>query len=344
MVIDTAAVKDRVDLLDLIGRDTRLRKVASTRGGEWAGPCPRCGGRDRLHVQPIAGQWMCRACGGGQWRDAIDYVRLRDEVTFTDACRALGEVSFPRSAGRRQHQLPAEADVRPTGQWRLRAEAYVAFCEAVLWSREGKRALEYLHRRGLADETIQLSRFGFQPADAWEQGANWGLAADRQVWLPRGITIPWLVTGELWQIKVRRAGDPKYASIAGGHPFLYGADTLAERGAAMLVEGEFDAALVHQEAKDLVGAATLGSCSKSLTGEALRLMEKTALTLVAYDNDAEGQKGATRITARLSRSVLVSVPIGKDPTEFRAAGGRIRDWVQFELERARMSNLSGGRS
>jgi hypothetical protein len=38
--VDAAAIKERVDLLELIGRDTRLRKVASTRGGEYAGPLP----------------------------------------------------------------------------------------------------------------------------------------------------------------------------------------------------------------------------------------------------------------------------------------------------------------
>ena len=56
------AVKERLDLLELIGRDARLRKVASTRGGEYAGPCPFCGGRDRFRVQPRRGRWWCRGC------------------------------------------------------------------------------------------------------------------------------------------------------------------------------------------------------------------------------------------------------------------------------------------
>jgi hypothetical protein len=37
--IDTAAVKERTDLLELIGADTRLKRVALTRGGEFAGAC-----------------------------------------------------------------------------------------------------------------------------------------------------------------------------------------------------------------------------------------------------------------------------------------------------------------
>jgi hypothetical protein len=35
--IDVQAIKARVDLADLVGRDVRLKKVATTRGGEWAG-------------------------------------------------------------------------------------------------------------------------------------------------------------------------------------------------------------------------------------------------------------------------------------------------------------------
>ena len=51
MPVDTANLKQRIDLLELIGCDTRLKRVASTPCGEYAGPAV-CGGRDRLRVQP----------------------------------------------------------------------------------------------------------------------------------------------------------------------------------------------------------------------------------------------------------------------------------------------------
>src|SRR5205807_191367 len=60
-MIDAAAVKARVDLLALLGADTRLRKVATTAGGEYAGACPFCGGRARLRVQPEPGRRAGRA-------------------------------------------------------------------------------------------------------------------------------------------------------------------------------------------------------------------------------------------------------------------------------------------
>ena len=56
-----------VDILELLAGqpgERGLKRVASTNGGEWAGPCPLCGGEDRLRVWPNAdrpGAW-CRRC------------------------------------------------------------------------------------------------------------------------------------------------------------------------------------------------------------------------------------------------------------------------------------------
>ena len=49
-MIVTSSLRADVDLLSLAGRDTKLSKrpIAVTGGGEYAGPCPLCGGRDRF--------------------------------------------------------------------------------------------------------------------------------------------------------------------------------------------------------------------------------------------------------------------------------------------------------
>ena len=46
------ALKRKVNLLSLIGSNVSLHKVARTGGGEYAGPCPFCGGTNRFRVQP----------------------------------------------------------------------------------------------------------------------------------------------------------------------------------------------------------------------------------------------------------------------------------------------------
>ena len=80
-----------MNLLSLIERDTRLRKVGGTRGGEYHGPCPFCGGRDRFIVQPARGErgkWSCRQCSP-RWQDDIVYLMQRDGLRFREARDAL---------------------------------------------------------------------------------------------------------------------------------------------------------------------------------------------------------------------------------------------------------------
>lgn len=83
-----------IDLLELIGTDTRLKKCAMVggRGAEYAGACPFCGGKDRLRVQPEMALWWCRQCSPNEhWQTAADYVMRRDDVGFKEAMRRLGQ-------------------------------------------------------------------------------------------------------------------------------------------------------------------------------------------------------------------------------------------------------------
>jgi len=100
-------LKTRVDLLALCGSE--LTRVANTNGGEYAGPCPFCGGEDRFHLQPYTesgSRWFCRQCTGdpqvGYWRDIFDFVMRRDGIGFVDAYRLLvnGAPSTPATVTR----------------------------------------------------------------------------------------------------------------------------------------------------------------------------------------------------------------------------------------------------
>jgi DNA primase len=232
-------------------------------------------------------------------------------------------------------------DQEPSAAWQAAGLRFLEEAEAVLWSAEGERARAYLHKRGLKDETLRAWRIGFQPEEARRDPAErWGFpnrADGRPGWvrIPRGIVIPWLLDERLWQLKIRTSRQqPKYLAISGGHPSLYGADTLVAGEPAILPEGEFDAMLLWQEAGDLVGTATLGSCSKRLSPRALRYLLACSRLVLPYDADAEGDKGAERLCQLLPRARRARPPMGKDLTQFWQLGGRVRDWVRFELARS----------
>lgn len=82
-----------MDILEVIGNATTLKKVANIngRGAELEGSCPFCGGKDRFRVQPDMGLWWCRQCSENEhWGNAADYVMKRDSVDFKEAMRRLG--------------------------------------------------------------------------------------------------------------------------------------------------------------------------------------------------------------------------------------------------------------
>jgi DNA primase len=347
-MIGTAVLsRDGVDLLGLIGRDTPLKNVAGTRGGEYAGPCPSCGGDDRFRVQPEQGLWWCRSCRTG-WSDAIDYVRWRTGCSFVEACRELG-VDLPDRPAPQQHAMiranataamaptpPTLADdsPEPSAAWRARGERYLAHAEAALWSDAGTRARRWLAARGLTEATMRRWRLGYQAADAYEDPLAWGLDGKR-IWLPHGIVIPWFLDGNLWQVKFRRPDPlaPKYVAVRGGHPVLFGGETIDGHDVVVLAEGEFDVMLLEQLCGDLVAVATLGGASKQITATTAEYLLGARVLFTLYDTDTAGEKGAAQVAALTMRARRLRVPIGKDPTDFMQAGGDLRAWLTFELER-----------
>ncbi len=228
-----------IDIVAVIGRDTELRRVASTHGGELAGPCPLCHqggsrttGTDRYRVWPSEGRWACLGPRAGRngcdlHGDAIDYLRHRDGIGYREACERLGveprvgangggtrcggnageDACAPRAAGPCALSLPAPL-TPPGPRWQAHGRGIIARCAIRLFRPEGARALGYLHGRGLSDETLNRYDIGYNPQHLAEPHADWGLEApadpSQRIHLPRGITIPWFAGGALWRINVRR--------------------------------------------------------------------------------------------------------------------------------------------
>ena len=317
MTFDTEGIKRNTDLLALIGRDTQLKKVASTKGGEWAGPCPFCGGQDRFRVWPSADRpgWWCRQCE--KHGDAIAYIMQRDSADFRTACQHLG--------GERPKPTPAaRPGLEPLNEdWQNAAVQIMVDCASALWEPEGERARRWLKARGLADETLKGHYIGFNHASRTLHG----------LWVPRGITIPhWQESlNRLWGIKIRLSTNrsDKYRAIKRSSPSLYLADNLVGRDMAVICEGEFDALLLAQEASDLVGVAALGSAGNKVRAidAGLPFLLNVKRLLVATDNDEEGERAAAYLLERTERARRLRPLQGNDVTDFWKGGGDLREWV-----------------
>jgi hypothetical protein len=236
-----------VDLLALIGRDTGLVRISGTQGGEWAGPCPFCGGEDRLHVNPRrpgGARWYCRQCmpRGG---DTIDYLRRRDQLSFSEAVARLLDLApadlSPGFRGRiGREQCPAGHSWQDPG-WQRGACKLVLAASARLAAPEGEGGRAYLAGRGILPAVWHAWGLGF--AAVWHPV--------RQAKLP-AITLPWTRHGTIQAVQYRfiEPGLPRaerFGQRMGGERTLYGLDMRAgPKPALIIVEGELNAVSVWQ--------------------------------------------------------------------------------------------------
>jgi hypothetical protein len=345
------------DLLQLAGHYTRLKHVASSGGGEWAGPCPipgcRCH-RDGFRVQPGQKRWLCRNCTDGKWQDAIALVMRLESLPFGEAVQRLVGNCFLAAP----EQIPPSSEstsTPPSKAWQKRASEISLRAQELLWSPAGSQViswempdphtgqvqtarlspLDWLQERGLKDETIQKFQLGWIPRNARDDTRQWGMAG-KPVFLSQGITLPGLVGETCWYLKVRRPrGKPKYLHVRGSRPALFITNDLAAHGTILFCEGEFDALLLAQEAGELAGIATFGSASQHLDVAAWGwYMLHARRFLVAYDMDGKSESGANGLLT-LRHAIRANIPQlqpkDKDLTDFYKSGGDLHHWLTFWL-------------
>jgi DNA primase len=308
-----------------------LRRAGTTAGGEYCCPCPWCGGTDRFRVWPAhpsgGERWWCRRCN--RQGDTIDLLRERDGLSYSQAAAFTGlkvsncqPVVLPR-------RCQAKPLCPPCAIWRSRAAEVAQTAENALWTPVGERALSYLHGRGFHDGTVRAARLGFNSSDVRESPQTWGLPTDRkQVWIPRGIVIPWRLAGSLWRLNVRRpTGTPKYIGPAGSSNGLYGSDGIRPDCPVVLVEGEFDALAITQEAGDLVAAVATGSTHGARHPRWQSRLAHASTVLVAYDDDEAGDTAAQWWLSVLPGARRCR-PTSHDVCEMLQDGGGVRSWVK----------------
>ena len=338
--LDFTKAKTAVDLLALAGQDTILKRVSASGGGEYAGACPFCGGRDRFRVQPNrpgGGRWFCRQCNGDHWSDAIDYLKRREHITARDAVIKLtGETS---TLPQREAPPPEQPKIDRT-LWSMRALQFAESCTDALWSDAGKAARTWLTKRGLEPDAIKAAGLGFNPTRWDDDGDLWGL--DRKVSLPAGITIPNHDRLGIHGIKVRQSAPTKsafkYLMVTGSTVWLYGSDTCSGALTACLFESELDALLAWQTGLGM-GFIALPAGQKIHRAEYQPYFETVEDVLVVPDNDPEGMKHAGELAKYQGFTQVQPVPYGKDLSEYLQQGGDVLDYLQGELAR-----LPGGKA
>ncbi len=324
-----------------------LNHVSGASGGEWAGPCPWCGGEDRFRVWPdhptgaTGGRFLCRGCE--RQGDGIAFLRELEGLSYVEACKCLGTTPKTKTMGQTtQTKWTPKTSMLPGDVWTTAAGQSVDRCAAALAS--GGPGLNYALSRGLTAKTCAALRIGWNAQDAYEDRAAWGLPPEanpktgkpRRVWLPSGLVLPTLRNGQVIAIKIRRAAWtpedelPKYAAVVGSTkaPMILAP---SEGKPVVVVEGELDAILVAQEARDIVAAIALRTAKAKPDAEAHALLKAAPLVLVATDADEAGATAWPWWREHYPKAIRWPVPAGKDVGDLAATPGLVRAWIEAGL-------------
>ncbi|MEN6579718.1 MAG: DNA primase, partial [Anaerolineaceae bacterium] len=154
-------IKDRLDIVEIVGQTVKLRRT----GKNYIGFCPFHSNTrtPAFVVFPETQTWRCFGqCNEGG--DIFGYMMKREGWDFNEALRNLAERAGVTLV---QHSPETEADgkARPDLSAVLE-EAASFYRQQMLRTPAGNKALDYLHKRGLTDETIKVWGLGYAP-DSW---------------------------------------------------------------------------------------------------------------------------------------------------------------------------------
>ena len=324
--------------------DQTMKRKASTSGGEYAGPCPRCGGDDRFRVWPDhpesdTGRFWCRQC---EWSgDGIDYLRDLRGLSFKDACEELGATHKlkasnsgpPRSKDLSRDPKPKDISCKPckapSPAWQRRALELAYEANKRLFSAEGQRAKCYLNARGLSDMVLREAGIGYLPRDSHEDPKRWGLEREKDLWLPRGLLLPyWTDTDRIVKLSIRRPEDnPRYVQVPGGHARALYLQSEVRAGEPLVIcEGEIDALSIWEGAGGKYAAVATGGTTGARLVQWQAHIAMASVVLMAFDADEAGDEKARWWIDSLPNAKRLR-PSRHDVNVMLEKGDNVLDWL-----------------
>lgn len=267
--------------------------------------CPICGKGTRTPntaVDPSTYRIKSFSCGCLEGADLFDIIQMEEPTvsnTFEALAFACNLFGYSLSAGtvsggaapieqrtRRTNQLPElEHPEPPSDEWQREALDFIRTCEENLWKPVGENALRYLmEKRKLTEKTLRHFHVGYNPRKLYH--GNEFIAA-------AGITIPTIISGEPYRIKIRTdSGEPKYLNYKGSvNCCPFNEYDLLHEIDVIIVEGEIDVMTIYQAGN--CGAVTFGSATSIPSAVTWREWLKNPERIcICFDADESGRKGA----------------------------------------------------
>src|SRR5262245_13910765 len=153
-------IRERVDLVDLVGRFVTLKKA----GRNYKGLCPFHGEKTpSFNVNPDRQAFYCFGCQAGG--NAITFLMKIENLTFPEAARTLARergIEIPETGASGERGLSERL-------FEANEIAQAAYRAAL--AAPGNPALAYLEKRGIDAATIERFGIGFAP-ERWDYVAQ----------------------------------------------------------------------------------------------------------------------------------------------------------------------------
>ncbi len=332
-VIET--IKDQLDIVSLVSERVALKR----KGRNWVGLCPfHAEKTPSFTVSPEKQMFYCFGCGVGG--DAITFWMKIENLDFTDAVKDL--------ADRLGIKLPKKT-MAGSSKWETYHEinrVVKKYFHEILLSSRGTEARNYLLKRGISREMIDIFELGFAPStyglkelllkngfhpkDASAIGLLKTTQPETYVPIFRHRVIFPIIDerGRTVGFGGRAMGNrlPKYLNTPDsmiyqkGKLFYGEAQTrreISRHRLAILVEGYLDLISLYQLGFKN-GIASLGTAFTD--SHANRLKRWADQVVLLFDGDEAGYKASTRALEKLTRAGLAAfqatLPTGKDPGDY----------------------------
>lgn len=363
-------VKRAADIVHVIQGYVRLRKS----GTNYLGLCPFHSEKTpSFHVRQNPPYYYCFGCQAKG--DVINFIQAMERVTFPEALRLLAE-KFGIPIPHRDLSGPLdEAAKERTLLLEIHEEAVRLFCKQLHHGQEGKKALNYLVRRGIQEKTLDQFLLGYSASTANTLYHKLSQHFSRESLLKGGLIqesdsedrafdrfrrrIIFPIRSESGKViafggRILGEGQPKYLNspetpIYSKSRTLYAIDQardfIRRKGFAVLVEGYMDCIALHQAGVQNV----IASCGTSLTEQQAKLLLRyTDRLVVNFDPDMAGADATVRSLGILVENGynirVLTLPGGDDPDSFVKTKGveayvRLLDgapnYMDYLLNRAR---------
>jgi DNA primase len=346
-----------MEIIDQVRQASSIVEIASQyttlkrRGRKWVGLCPfHTEKTPSFTIDDEKQLYHCFGCGVGG--DIYSLVMEKENLTFPEALKHLAEkyhVPLPEQQRIRPEVLKLEEKL-----FKINDLALGYFKKNLYNTQEGTKALEYLKKRGLTEETIQTLKIGYA-LNSWTALLDFFQAKNVPVSLLEkgGLVLPGSRTGEyrdrfrgrvifpIFSLTGRVVGfggrtvidaEPKYLNspdtpLYSKGKLLYGLnfskDAIRDAGMVILVEGYTDFSALYQAGIRNVVASLGTALTAWQVGQAMRFASRM---IINYDGDSAGKAAAARaVPLGFEKGMNVEVlvlPEDKDPDAFIKKNGR----------------------